>query len=100
VSNRRRVKRWRLANGEKIAAQRKLQRAVQLGEVRKPAICEVLGCTRSKRLQGHHHDYRRPRDVIFLCHRHHMAVHSSGPQPLKPGSRRKFVRAPIGSTSQ
>jgi hypothetical protein len=36
-------------------------------------------------LQAHHHDYGRPRDVIFVCRRHHEEVHHIGVLPLKRG---------------
>jgi hypothetical protein len=46
----------------------------------------------------HHVDYRKPKDVIFLCNargaNHHEAVHHVKSLRLKPGAIRKIARAP------
>jgi hypothetical protein len=64
--------------------------------------CEVIGCGSAGKLHGHHVNYRRPRDVIFACPRHHEAIHRDGPQPLKANVRtqRKYARPPGLSTPQ
>jgi hypothetical protein len=93
-SNRISVRKWKAANPEKVACHRALQRAVRRSEVRKPSVCEILGCSHTGTLHGHHQDYRKPREAIFACHLHHEATHHDGPQRLKPGARRKFARPP------
>jgi uncharacterized OB-fold protein len=45
--------------------------AIRTGKLlRKP--CEMCGDTKS---QGHHEDYTKPLDVVWLCQRHHMERH-------------------------
>jgi hypothetical protein len=56
---------------EKNAARVALGNAVRDGRVtRKP--CRVCG---NKKSQGHHHDYSKPFDVIWLCTKHHAEEH-------------------------
>jgi hypothetical protein len=100
--NQKAVARWQAANPEKIACHRELRRAVRRGEVTRPLACEVIGCGSAGKLHGHHVNYRRPRDVIFACPRHHEAIHHDGPQPLKANVRtqRKYARPPGLSTPQ
>ncbi len=38
--------------------------------------CQAPGCSLMK-VQGHHYDYMRPIDVIWLCQHHHSALHAS-----------------------
>jgi hypothetical protein len=53
-------------------ASRILNRAVAHGEIiRQP--CEICGS--SEMIEAHHEDYSKPLDVVWLCKRHHLAVH-------------------------
>lgn len=36
--------------------------------------CIVCGDVKS---EGHHYDYEKPFDVIWYCHKHHMALHKN-----------------------
>jgi hypothetical protein len=57
-------------------AQRKLQKAVAAGRVKKPTQCQRCKRRTAKaQLQGHHHDYRKPFDVDWLCQRCHVKEH-------------------------
>lgn len=56
---------------KKVKAQRQLQNAVKRGRIiKKP--CEKCGDTKS---QGHHCDYNKPFEVMWLCQKHHSQWH-------------------------
>jgi hypothetical protein len=63
--------RWRKENPDAARAQCKLTRAVQAGRVKKMP-CEMCG---EVRVHGHHRDYSKPLEVIWLCPRHHHKAH-------------------------
>lgn len=72
VAGRRRVAAaWRASNPEAYRAQTALGNAIRDGKAKR-LPCEVCG---SKRSHGHHRDYAKPLDVIWLCARHHHAAH-------------------------
>lgn len=56
-----------------LRARRILQRAVMKGHVIKPKKCENCGVVTE--LHGHHSDYTRPLDVIWLCKGCHSKKH-------------------------
>ena len=59
--------------------QRKLQNAVAAGRVKKPTRCQRCKRKVAKaQLQGHHHDYRKPFDVDWLCQACHVKTHGPG----------------------
>jgi hypothetical protein len=91
--NRQAVARWQAANALKVKAAARARLAIARGDIIKPEICEVRGCTSVPR-DAHHQSYTRPLDVIFVCPSHHAAIHRHGPQRLKPGARHRFARAP------
>jgi hypothetical protein len=68
---RRHAAEWQARNPEKSAAQRKLRSAVRWGKIKR-GVCIVCG---SPKTQGHHEDYSKPLDVIWLCHQHHTELH-------------------------
>jgi len=45
--------------------------AIRLGKIKR-GNCEVCG---EENAQGHHEDYSKPLEVIWLCRRHHMNLH-------------------------
>lgn len=59
---------------EKRAARISLGNAVRDGIVSKQP-CSVCGST--YRIHGHHEDYSKPLDVIWLCPRHHRDLHKN-----------------------
>lgn len=64
---------------QKRSAQQALSNAIRDGKLtRQP--CEA--CTKSGRVQhgtshGHHEDYAKPLDIVWLCPLHHRWVHAS-----------------------
>jgi len=60
---------------ERIYAQRALSYAIRSGLINKPNQCEQCG-TECKP-QGHHPDYAKPRNVVFLCPLCYKHVHSN-----------------------
>jgi hypothetical protein len=64
-------KKFRENNPEKILAQRKLNKAIQRGIIKR----EPCGKCKKKNSQGHHFDYTKPLEVIWLCPVHHSEVH-------------------------
>ena len=64
---------WKQEHPDRVKISRKLQYAVQTGEVIKPLFCER--CGRKARLSGHHEDYSKPLKVIWLCSSCHKIRH-------------------------
>jgi len=92
-----RNERWRRVRerrDKREKAQRKLQRAVANGVLKKPQHCEH--CKRrmiKRKLQGHHRDYRYPHRVIWLCQSCH--VQAQGKRAVKRAAlhaKRREVR--------
>lgn len=61
-------KEYRISNPEKYAAHTLLNNAVRDGRVYKPNSCSICNKFTPKRgLHGHHEDYYKPLDVIWVC---------------------------------
>jgi hypothetical protein len=65
--------RWAQKSPEKRAAHTILGNAVRDRRVMKPMCCERCGAT--GRIHGHHDDYTRPLDVVWVCPACHAAIH-------------------------
>lgn len=67
------VRSYRAANSEKWAAHIAVSNAVKKGIlVKTPCVC----CG-EQRVEGHHPDYSRPLDVVWLCAACHRQLHAS-----------------------
>lgn len=55
----------------KRKARRTLREAVKYGRIKK-LPCVECGDIKS---EGHHKDYSKPLDVVWLCRTHHMVIH-------------------------
>lgn len=67
-------KRWQERNAEKRAAHIILGNAVGKGKIEKPKSCSKCGAD-NVRICGHHHDYSKPLDVVWLCSACHAKEH-------------------------
>ncbi len=63
--------RYRQKYPEKIKAQEKLHGAIKCKKIKKES-CVICG---NKKSQGHHPDYLKPLEVIWLCQKHHYLKH-------------------------
>lgn len=57
---------------EKFKARARLKRAVRLGKIKK---CPCRVCGTLEKVEGHHFDYSKPLDVVWLCTKHHKELH-------------------------
>jgi hypothetical protein len=73
-NNQPRKREWRRINKDKHAAHRALERAVRNGTIVKPDLCAYCGAKCNP--DGHHEDYTRRFDVIWLCHVCHLKLHA------------------------
>jgi len=65
---------YRNKNLEKRNAKAKVEYALKTGKLTKPELCEA--CKEKRKLEGHHFDYSKPLEVVWLCHKCHSAVRS------------------------
>lgn len=71
-------KKYRTENPVKLAAHRAIKYGVEDGSIIKPMACSV--CDKKTRIEGHHCDYAKPLDVIWLCRQCHKDWHTeNGP---------------------
>ena len=75
---------WRLKNPEKVKDYRRrypeknkarhlLRSAIRRGEIVRPTTCSR--CKEEGYIEGHHYDYSKPLDVIWLCKKCHAKEH-------------------------
>lgn len=69
---------WLNGNADKHACYVILNNAVRDGRVSKPTCCQ--NCGSNGRIEGHHHDYAYPLDVIWLCPKCHHRLHAAFPE--------------------
>ena len=68
-----RQKKYAEKHPEKVKAQKLLQYAVMRGNVLKSDYCEM--CSVYCKTHGHHSDYSKPYDVLWLCPKCHKGIH-------------------------
>ena len=66
-------RKWKDNNPEKRKCSQMLNNAVRDGRVMKPESCSV--CSSKKRIHGHHFDYSKPLDVVWVCAACHRKIH-------------------------
>lgn len=62
-------------NKKKVAASKKIYRAIRDGKITRPATCSKADSTCRGDIQAHHPDYDKPFGVIWLCTSHHQREH-------------------------
>jgi hypothetical protein len=65
-------KKWRQRHPLAAAAHVKLRRAVRRGELERQPCTQ---CSSTQTIHGHHPDYSRPLEVVWLCQRCHTEIH-------------------------
>lgn len=70
-------------HAEKKKAQHLVQTHVRRGKITKPTICSICNCE-SKRIEGHHADYSKPLEVIWVCNQCHHNIHKSLKERVQP----------------
>ena len=68
------VKKSALKYKEKVLARVKVNEAIRTGKLVKPNECSVC-YQQEMRIVGHHPDYSKPLEVIWLCDVCHKAIH-------------------------
>jgi hypothetical protein len=62
-------------NPQKYAARNKLHAAVRDGKITRPPECEICSAS-DEVLHGHHEDYSKPLEVIWVCPACHSFIHA------------------------
>ena len=64
---------WWKKNKDKLKVKDAVRYAIKTGKLVKTP-CHICG---DVQVEGHHPDYSRPLDVVWLCRKHHNEVHHS-----------------------
>lgn len=64
---------YRKKNPLRYAASTLLGNAIRNSKIKKPTKCSM--CNRETKIVGHHTDYYKPLDVIWLCQACHKKIH-------------------------
>jgi len=73
---------WDKLNPDKRRTHQKVHKAVKSGTLEKPECCEA--CDNTTNIVGHHEDYDKPLEVLWLCRRCHGMLHRSN-ERIKDG---------------
>jgi hypothetical protein len=75
AKRREKKKRYKLRHPEKDKAREAIHRAVRYNKIDKPKTCSMLSAECKGKIDGHHSDYSKPLDVIWVCDYHHKKLH-------------------------
>ena len=68
-----RNKKWREEHPKEYKAHADMNTAIVAGRLVKPAVCS--NCNRGGKIEGHHEDYDKPLEIVWLCIRCHNDRH-------------------------
>ena len=68
------VKEWMENHPKELIAHQKLRKAIRKGILNKPDHCSK--CGRQTKISGHHPDYSKPLEVIWMCSSCHKLEHT------------------------
>jgi hypothetical protein len=74
----------------KVKAKEKLRMAIKQGWIRRPLTCEQCGKSKN-RIVGHHPDYSKPFDAMWLCVSCHGFKHPDRDKSGKQSIRKLFL---------
>ncbi len=83
---------WRKENPEKYKAQTILNNALRDKKIIKPDTCSVCNC--ATRIYGHHEDYSKPLEVMWMCQRCHKLHHIKETIMAKTSTMKSTTKAP------
>jgi len=66
------IKKWQQKNKLKHCCHQRVHRAIEDGVLIRSITCEK--CNKKSRTEGHHEDYHKPLDVIWLCRKCHASL--------------------------
>lgn len=73
-----RKQREKMRNAVRSTAWRRLREAIEEGRIHKPSRCEDCGVVFPvEQIHGHHEDYTKPLNVIWVCRGCHQARHDA-----------------------
>lgn len=67
------TRKYEKENREKISAQRKVRSAIKSGKIFRSPSCQI--CNKVAKTHGHHEDYKKPLEVIWMCSVCHLYHH-------------------------
>lgn len=89
--------RWRREHPVGVRAQQLVYAAIRAGRLQRPDQCKT--CGRATRLHGHHDDYSKPLEVVWLCSScHRLAHHPRVAAKAEPNKSR--ARSPRDATDE
>ena len=81
---------------ERVRAGRILKKAIASGEIVRPRFCSA--CEWGSKTCGHHEDYSKPLEVIWVCNSCHMKIHQFKRMGRTIEDAIDAIRNPLGWT--
>lgn len=68
------IKRWHEKHPHYLKCHKEFRSALKQGKLFRPDRCSL--CNREGKIEGHHHDYSKPLDVVWVCKECHNDIHA------------------------